>query len=116
MLAAQFKNAAASDLSYNGPIYDLYQVIDGFPRSGARKNKLFYWNQKTRALDRVRYSIVRGGVPISVDVLLGGWHTVQGEQVVSTMTRQENGVTVMTLTISAAAIVPKSGDDIFIRP
>jgi hypothetical protein len=114
-LGFRFRLDDGTDENYTGPFYDVYQVDDQVRIGGdlQQRSKLYHFNSDTRLLERVRYQIERGGVPIDIEVVLGDWQMVQGEMVPRQITRVEAGVTAFTLNVESIGIGPHAEDGLF---
>lgn len=118
LLGNRFRLDGGDNEDYPGPYYDIYQLVRQI-RIGpeARQQlKLYYFNSDTLLLERVKYELERDGSPLTVEIELGNWTTVNGQSLPGTITRRENGVPVMTLTIAAAAVISEQNDGSFGRP
>lgn len=104
--------------NYSGPFYDLYQVTDRITVGpvAREQHKLYKFNSDTLLLEQVRYELKRNGVPLNVEVRLTGWQKVQGQQVLGSITRRENGAPTLTLAIISASVGPRVADGIFTNP
>lgn len=114
-LGFRFRLDDGTDASYSGPFYDVYQVEDRVNVGGNRRErvKLYYFNSDTRLLERVRYEVERGGVPVAVEVVFSEWQRVQGQMVPRLVTRAEGGATVFTLRVETVGFVPRAADGTF---
>lgn len=114
-LGFRFRLDDGTDENYSGPFYDVYQVDDQVRVNGdlQQRTKLYHFNSDTRLLERVRYQIERGGVPVDIEVVLGDWQMVQGEMVPRQITRVEAGVTAFTLHVESIGIGPHAEDGLF---
>lgn len=114
-LGFRFRLDDGTDENYTGPFYDVYQVEDQVRVGGELRQqvKLYHFNSDTRLLERVRYQITRGGVPVDVEVVLSDWQMVQGEKVPMQITRVEAGTTAFTLRVESLSIAPRADDGLF---
>ena len=114
-LGFRFRLDDGTDQNYTGPFYDVYQVEDQVRVSGDLRQqvKLYHFNSDTRLLERVRYQITRGGVPVDVEVVLGDWQMVQDEMVPMQITRVEAGATAFTLRVESLSLGPRADDGLF---
>lgn len=104
--------------NYTGPFYDIYQVSDRIGGGTALRiqPKLFLFNSNTLLLERVRYQIERASNLTPVEVQISGWQNLNGQQVPTSISRLERGVSVLTLTVTSAAFGQRQNDGIFNRP
>lgn len=108
-IGSRFRLDDGSDASYPGPYYDIYQVNESV-RAGAGERsqaKLFYLNSDTLLVERVRYGVVREGRQVNVEVTLGDWRQVAGQQVPGRVVRTEDGEVVLTVTLDSIALGPR---------
>ena len=114
-LGFRFRMDDGTDENYAGPFYDVYQVDDQVRITGDlhQQVKLYHFNSDTQLLERVRYQIERGGVPVDIEIVLGDWQSVQGEMVPRQITRIEAGVTAFTLRIESIGLAPRAEDGLF---
>jgi hypothetical protein len=114
-LGSRFRLDDGANPHYTGPFYDLYQITDRIAvRQEVRtRQKLYYFNSDSLLLERVRYKIERGGEPIKVEVTIGGWRKVDGQQIPGNITRTEDGSPVLSLSITSAMITGKLNDGIW---
>lgn len=98
--------------------YDIYEVVDQVKRSqGSRlQRKLYYINSDTRFLEKVFYTIRRGGSPINVEVKLTDWQNVNGESVPGKIERYEDNQLVLSLVINGSGTGPSQSDGMFDHP
>lgn len=115
LLGFRFRLDDGTDESYAGPFYDVYQVEDQVRVSGdlRQRAKLYHFNSDTRLLERVRYQIERGGVPIDIEVVLGDWQMVQGQMVPRQITRLEAGAIAFTLRVESINLAARAEDGLF---
>lgn len=97
------------------PSHDLYEVVDQIRTTseGREQIKHYYLNSETQLIEKVRYKLQRGGSTVAVEVQLNNWKTYQDQQFPTQIVRLENGVSVLTLTITTAGISPKTEDGLF---
>jgi hypothetical protein len=104
--------------NYAGPFYDIYQVSDRIGSGAALRvqPKLFLFNSNTMLLERVRYEVQRGNQTVKVEVQINGWQKINAQQVPTSIIRSEDGVPVLTLVVTSAAIGQRQNDRVFNRP
>ena len=104
--------------TYKGPLYDLYEVIEqtNFKKETRLQRKAYGFNSDTQLLEIVRYQTDRNGVSVDVEVKYSGWKKVEDQQVPTTITRLEDGKSVLTVELSAASFSQKADDGIFTLP
>ena len=114
-LGQRFRADDGTTPNYTGPYYDLYEVSDQIKAAADARQQIkdFYFNSDTLLLERVRYQIVRNGVPVEVETRISNWQQAQGQQAPRRIVRLENGQPVLALTISALAIGPRIDDGSF---
>jgi hypothetical protein len=114
-LGSRFRLDDSANPNYAGPFYELYQVTDriAVEKEVREQQKFYYFNSDTLLLERVRYQIERDGEPVEVEVLIGGWRKVNGQQIPGAITRTENGAPVLSLSITSAAVGGRQNDGIF---
>jgi hypothetical protein len=114
-LGSRFRLDDGANPNYAGPFYELYQVTDriAVEKDVREQQKFYFFNSDTLLLERVRYQIERGGEPVEVEVLIGGWRKVDGQQMPGAITRTEGGAPVLSLSITSAAIGGRQNDGIF---
>jgi hypothetical protein len=114
-LGSRFRLDDGANPNYAGPFYELYQVTDriAIEKEVREQPKFYFFNSDTLLLERVRYQIERDGEPVEVEVLIGGWRNVDGQQIPGVITRIEGGAPVLSLSITSAAVGAKQNDGIF---
>lgn len=92
-------------------VYDLYEVTEDVALDGAAqtRTKRYFFNSDTQLLEVVRYEIERDGSPVPVEVRIGGWRKVQGEQVAGSVMRLESGQPVLSFVVNSATLAPRVG-------
>lgn len=97
------------------PVYDLYELTDevAVGQEHQRRTKLYYFNSDSLLLERVRYEIERGGVPVRVEILLGDWQKSEGQSVPHRVERFENGTPIFALTLGSPSFRPRADDQSF---
>lgn len=114
-LGYRFRPDDGRNAGYRGPFFDIYQMTD-LARTGqppAPRVKLFYFESDHGLLDRVRYTVVRNGAPIQVEIRFSEWRAVNGQQFPGKISREENGHAVLTFTFHAFETGPAVPDGIF---
>jgi hypothetical protein len=114
-LGSRFRLDDGANPNYTGPFYELYQVTDriAVEKEVREQQKFYYFNSDTLLLERVRYQIERDGESVEVEVLIGGWRKVDGQQIPGVITRTEGGAPVLSLSITSAAVGGRQNDGIF---
>jgi hypothetical protein len=114
-LGSRFRPDDGANPNYTGPFYELYEVTDriAIEKEVREQQKFYYFNSDTLLLERVRYQIERDGEPVDVEVLIGGWRKVDGQQIPGVITRTEGGAPVLSLSITSAAVGGRQNDGIF---
>lgn len=117
-LGSNFRADDGATPNYTGPFYDIYQVTDNIKTGPAlrRQNKLYCFNSATQLLERVRYTEMRSGRSVEVEVQFDDWRSDQNQRVARRITRLENNAPVLTLTITSAVVGPQVQDRIFGAP
>lgn len=117
-LGSRFRLDDGTDANYDGPFYDIYQVMDhvGTGSDVRQQSKLFYFNSDTQLLERVRYQIQRDGAAVNVEIQITDWKRLNKQRVPSVITRLEDSKAVLTITISSVVIGPRLEDGIFNNP
>jgi hypothetical protein len=117
-LGSQFRLDDGTDSNYNGPFYDVYEVMD-YVRTGSEERqqpKLFYFNSNTQLLERVHYQLQRDGANVKVEIQITDWKSLNNQRVPTAITRLEDDKPVLTITITSAVIGPRMADGIFNNP
>lgn len=117
-LGDYFRMDDGQSQDYSGPFYNVHEVRDKI-RSGSaerEQSKLYYLNSETLLIERVRYEIRRRGRLVPVEVRLANWGTIAEQQLPGLITRLEDDVEVMSLTINSAGFGPGTDDGIFVIP
>jgi len=114
-LGSRFRLDDGANPNYAGPFYEIYQVTDriAVEKEVREKQKFYFFNSDTLLLEQVRYQIERDGEPVGVEVLIGGWRKVDGQQIPGVITRTEGGAPVLSLSITSAAVGARQNDGIF---
>ena len=114
-LGINFRADDGTAPNYTGPFYDIYQVTDNIKTDPTlrRQNKLYCFNSATQLLERVRYTEIRSGKPVRVEVQIDDWRPDQNQQIPRRITRLENDVPVLTLTIASTVVGSKLEDGTF---
>ena len=108
--ATRFLGARAQGTESNdGPVYDIYEVIDQDAARGAGQptTKRYFFNSDTQLLEIVRYQSQRGGESIAVETRFGGWRKIDGQHVPGSITRLENGRVTLTLANGSTTLGPR---------
>jgi hypothetical protein len=95
--------------------WDLYERPDlvGVRKATQPTIKLYCFNTATQLLERVRYSLLRGGAPVRVEVQIGGWRAAGSQQIPSSISRTENGKTVLSLNLDTTTVGAHVDDGAF---
>ncbi|MFL6207265.1 MAG: hypothetical protein ACJ74W_00195 [Pyrinomonadaceae bacterium] len=114
-LGERFRLDDGTAARYEGSLYDIYQVVDmvKMPSGARQQTKLYYFNSDALLLEQVRYETERAGAPVRVEVQLGGYQSVQGQQVPTRIVRRENGRPALTVAIGSVTVSPAGADGIF---
>jgi hypothetical protein len=117
-LGARFRLDDGTAENYSGPYYDIYQMNDHVQFGPALRvqPKFFYFNSQTQLLERVRYELKRDGGVVNVETLIGGWQKVNNQHLPGTITRLENGLATLVLTVTSASFNQRAADGIFAKP
>jgi len=113
-LGSHFRLDDGNDPNYAGPYYDVYRVEDH--ADGDDQNarfRQFFFNSDTLLLDMVRYDIERDGQTIRVEVKLDNWQESGGQRFARSITRLENGQSVLSLTINSINVGGKLDTGLF---
>src|SRR5258708_7457743 len=107
-LGRRFRADDGATPNYTGPYYDLYEVSDQINSATDTRiqSKTFYFDSNGLLLQKVRYQILRNGVPVEVETRISDWQPAQGQQIPRRVVRLENDQPVMALTITALAMSP----------
>lgn len=116
-LGSRFRADDGRRPGYAGPFYDVYQVLARIAERGSVRvqPKRYYVNSDSLLLDKVRYSLERGG-RTEVEVRFEDYQKLDGEFIPQRVIRTENGRTVLTVAITSTAFSPKLTDGLFNRP
>ena len=95
-----------------GPWYDVYELFATVrsPADAPMRRKLFFFDSQTGLLSRVEYE-KRGAVRIATE--WSNWQMVDGQAIPGAVSRKENGVAVLTINVTAAAVAPAAADGMF---
>ncbi|HKO44156.1 MAG TPA: hypothetical protein VJU84_12845 [Pyrinomonadaceae bacterium] len=108
--ATRFLGARANAVeSGDGPVYDIYEVIDEAASRGAGQptTKRYFFNSDTQLLEIVRYQNERDGQSISVETRFGDWRKIDGQHVPGSVTRLENGRVVLSFANGSTTLGPR---------
>jgi hypothetical protein len=100
--------------NYKGPYYDVYEMFDQSAPGGLVQPRLYCVNSDTHLLERVHYTIPAAS-RVRVETVLSGWRDFGGHKFADRITRIENGVPVLVVSIASAGVSPR-GRDVFGRP
>lgn len=98
--------------NYNGPYYDVYQVMDesNLGPDGQPATKFFYFNSDTFLLERIVYQSFINQVPRRVEVVLSDWRKQNGQSSPFRIERTENGQQVFVFTVNSVQFGPRVED------
>ena len=97
--------------------FDAYEiVVPDRLRNGALQQKVFLFDTDTGLLRRVNYHLEKSGGTLEISTRLDGWNKVDGQPVPGAITRYENDVPVLTITIHSVVFGPSQNDGIFDLP
>ena len=117
-LGDYFRLDGGDDENYAGPLYDIYQTWEGLTigRETRKRVKHYCINSKSKALEIVQYEKVEQGLKVRVEVRISDWRSANGQLLPGSITRFENNIEVLRLTVTSTAIAPGRSDGIFDRP
>lgn len=109
-LGARFRLDADAGTDNAGPSYDVYETTEQVPfdDAGRVQTRRYYFNSATQLLERVHYETQRDGTQVSVEVVLGGWESVSGQSLPSSIVRLEDGKAVLTINFAQMTVGPES--------
>jgi len=114
LLATHLRVPTGSPGPYQGPFYDVFEVLGPVAAAGnSIRQKWYFFDDSTRLLAKTRYLIRRNGADITVECQYSNWTTQQGQTYPRQIRRTENGTAVFTLTVNQGVISPAVGDGIF---
>jgi hypothetical protein len=112
LIGERFRADDGRTPNYAGPWYDIYEAAPSirahYPT--LNRHKFFYFDSQTNRLAKVEY-VLLGGVRVSSQY--SNWTTQNGQSFPGKLVRKEDGVTVFTLTMSAAAFGKSASDGKF---
>ncbi len=97
------------------PLYDIYARtgVAGTQQGAPERTKSFFFDSSAKLLSLTRYDIERDGSTVNVEVSFGGWTSLSGQMIPTTIIRSENGAPVFTITINAASSSATQTDSLF---
>jgi hypothetical protein len=101
--------------NYTGPYYDIFEVQDTFAVTGTKRVKLYYFNTQTGLLERVRYTMQRGGQPVKVETKIT-WQKSAGQPVPAAISREENGQGVFSVSVPSAVLSAATAASTSLKP
>ena len=108
LLGTGFRDKAASKTA---PSYDVVHLVYPDPlKKGKTIGKAYWFDSRTKLLSRVTY-VSNSGSAVEVDV--GNWQNIQGENIPFLVERRENNILTMRLTLSSALVSPAAVDATF---
>jgi hypothetical protein len=115
---ANFRFDNGSTRNYQGPFYDVYELSDVALQGGRMvyRAKVYCINSKTKLLERVQYSILRGNKTVRVETVLSDWQSLAGERFPTSVTRFEDGQQVWKADINPMAVGQAEADGRFSHP
>jgi hypothetical protein len=120
-LGDRFRLDNGNDPRYTGPFYDVYQMAEFPPDTNNPKKqevqfRRYFLNSDSHRLERISYQLEGKNGIVNVLVQLAGWQKIGGQDLPTSLTRSENGVLTLTLTISNLTLSPRTEDGIFTNP
>lgn len=115
VLGEHFRTDRSNAANYQGPwlaIFELFSVTKQRPSNNNRQ-KYVVFDSNSRLLLYVRYKILRGSSPITVQTEWSGWRRVNGQSIPSRISRRENGTEVWSFLQDQATISPAQPDGAF---
>jgi hypothetical protein len=106
LLGTAFREQGAAQTA---PAYDIVQMLYAdVLKKGRRSAKAYWFDSATKLLAKVTY-LSDSGSPIEVTV--GNWQKVQGENIPFLVERRDNGVLTLRLSLSSASVAaaPQGG-------
>jgi hypothetical protein len=117
LLGERFRTSRTTAANYLGPWVDIFETISVTKQrsSNNSRQKHLVFDSNTRLLLYVRYKILRGSTPITVQTEWSGWRQVNGQSVPSVVRRRENGTEIWNLSQDQVAIGPAQADATFLH-
>lgn len=117
-LGARYRIDGGKTSSYNGPYYDIYQVLEPTViRSGSPvTQKLYYFDSITGVFAKTHYLIQNGGQPVAVETVYSNWSKSGGQSTPGRIERLENGTSMFSLTVTSSVLSQAGDDSIFSTP
>lgn len=114
-LGANYRTDDGKSATYNGPLYDIFaRTAKVATQAGTPERvKVFLFDSKTKLLAMTRYQIDRDGSSTQVEIAFGGWTSMSGQMVPTSITRSENGQVAFTITIQSATSSGTQADSLF---
>lgn len=116
-LGGRFRTEDGRAANYRGPWHDIFEVTGQARAARARglRPKTYHFDSETRLLWKARYrrAAAAGGI---VETVFTDWRTVNGQAAPHQIERSENGVRALVLRVTGVNILPKAGDNVFVRP
>ncbi|HWQ55173.1 MAG TPA: hypothetical protein VN442_15910 [Bryobacteraceae bacterium] len=114
IIGNRFRDDDGKSKDYRGRYFDIFRLFDRLNAGGKEipRERTYFFDSATRLLDRVAYRT--GGAPgVRVTTFLSGWQRFGNQVFASTITRQENGVETLRITVDSAIWTPAAKDNAF---
>lgn len=97
------------------PVYDVFEVTEPnvTRQESVRQTRQYFFNSDTQVLTLVRYRAMNNGVETAVEVRFENLRRIAGQMFPARIVRTEDGLPLVTLTISSVAVGPRLDDGIF---
>lgn len=100
---------------YSGPVYEVFEVTEPNVTTGDAtvQTRQYFFDSDTQVLTLVKYRAMKNGVENEVEVRFENSQRIGGQMFPTRIVRLENGVPIVTLTISSVSVGPRLEDGIF---
>ncbi len=114
LLGTRFRADDGKSKDYNGPFYDLYEILGAVPvAQNVVRQKWFFFDSATGLLVKARYLVQRGGPDVAVEAQFGNWANQGGKMFPAKIIRTENGTAVFTFQATQGTVGPAVADGAF---
>jgi hypothetical protein len=116
LLGRRFRTDNGKSVDYKGPFYDIFELLSeiGARSDKAQRQKHYYFDSESGLLQKVRYVIERGAVPVTVETVWSEWRKSDNQLYPGTTTRMENGKTIFVFRGTSAVFGAKANDQTFV--
>lgn len=114
-LPARFRTDNGATANYKGPWLEIFETLTTTKSRSTNntRQKHLVFDFSSHLLLYVRYKILRGTTPVTVQTEWSGWKQVNGQAVPALVRRRENGTEIWNLSQDQVAIGPTQADAVF---